>query len=225
MMTGAATRPRCPQLQARLLSWEASHRSSPKPTAARLHWPRGGRLADGAEAGGSASLAPPWPKEAGRGDRAIWVAFCRQDGWRTGGGIQDPDTLGRQTEAELMEPAGPGHSRVGPLLRGDTHVNTESYEVTIWGDCASQARTLEGVAISPSRGSFPPRDGTRISCFAGGCSAMKPPGEPRWASGEPQGLHQPCRCWQNQQGMRAGDVPARASLLCSAQEASEQGQP
>ena len=36
---------------------------------------------------------PPRPKEAGRGDRAIWAAFCHQDGWRTGGRIRDP-TLG-----------------------------------------------------------------------------------------------------------------------------------
>ena len=41
-----------------------------------------------------------------------------------------------------------------------------------------QARILEWVAMSPSRGSFQPRDCTRISCIAGGFSATEPLGKP-----------------------------------------------
>ena len=45
----------------------------------------------------------------------------------------------------------------------------------------SQARILEWVAMSSSRGSSPPRDQTHIfcsSCFAGGFFTAKPPGKP-----------------------------------------------
>ena len=46
---------------------------------------------------------------------------------------------------------------------------------------------------------------------------MKPPGEPPWASGEPQRLHQPCRCWREPAGQarrgRAGQ--SLSALRCS----------
>ena len=46
----------------------------------------------------------------------------------------------------------------------------------------SQARILEWVAISSSRGSSPPRDRTRISCVTSGYSLpSEPPGKPRLA--------------------------------------------
>ena len=41
-----------------------------------------------------------------------------------------------------------------------------------------QARILEWVAISSSRGSSRPRDGTCISCIAGGFFTTEPPGSP-----------------------------------------------
>ena len=41
-----------------------------------------------------------------------------------------------------------------------------------------QARVLEWVAISYSRGSSWPRDGTCISCLAGGFFTTEPPGKP-----------------------------------------------
>ena len=41
-----------------------------------------------------------------------------------------------------------------------------------------QARKLEWVAISFSRGSSPPRDQTHISCLAGGVFTTEPPGKP-----------------------------------------------
>ena len=41
-----------------------------------------------------------------------------------------------------------------------------------------QARILEWVAMSPSMGSFQPRDCTRVSCIAGGFSATEPLGKP-----------------------------------------------
>jgi len=41
-----------------------------------------------------------------------------------------------------------------------------------------QARILEWVAISFSRGSSQPRDQTRGSCFAGGFFTLVTPGEP-----------------------------------------------
>ena len=42
----------------------------------------------------------------------------------------------------------------------------------------SQARILEWVAISFSRGSSQPRDGTQVSCFADGFFTSEPPGKP-----------------------------------------------
>ena len=42
----------------------------------------------------------------------------------------------------------------------------------------SQARMLEWVAISSSRGSSPPRNGTCISCTAGGFFTTEPVGKP-----------------------------------------------
>ena len=42
----------------------------------------------------------------------------------------------------------------------------------------SQARTLEWVAFSSSRGSSWPRDHTRTSCTAGGLLTAEPPGSP-----------------------------------------------
>ena len=44
----------------------------------------------------------------------------------------------------------------------------------------SQARTLEWVATSFSRRSFPPRDQTRISCIGGISFATEAPGKPVW---------------------------------------------
>ena len=44
----------------------------------------------------------------------------------------------------------------------------------------SQARILEWVAISFSRGSSRPRDRTHISCFAGGFFSAEPPGKPSY---------------------------------------------
>ena len=41
-----------------------------------------------------------------------------------------------------------------------------------------QARILEWVAISSSRGSSQPRDQTHVSCLAGGFSTTEPPGKP-----------------------------------------------
>ena len=41
----------------------------------------------------------------------------------------------------------------------------------------SQARVLEWVAISCSRGSSPPSDETRVSCLAGGFFTTEPPGK------------------------------------------------
>ena len=41
----------------------------------------------------------------------------------------------------------------------------------------SQANTLESVAISCSRGSSQPRDGTRFSCLAGEFFTAEPPGK------------------------------------------------
>ena len=41
-----------------------------------------------------------------------------------------------------------------------------------------QSRILEWVAISSSRGSSQPRDGTHISCIAGGFFTTEPPGKP-----------------------------------------------
>ena len=43
----------------------------------------------------------------------------------------------------------------------------------------SQARVLEWVAISFSRGSFPPRDQTRVSCLTGKFFTTEPPGNPK----------------------------------------------
>ena len=43
----------------------------------------------------------------------------------------------------------------------------------------SQARILEWVAISFSRGSSPPRDQTQVSCIAGGFFTTEPPGKPK----------------------------------------------
>ena len=42
----------------------------------------------------------------------------------------------------------------------------------------SQARVLEWVAISFSRGSSQPRDPTQVSCIAGGFFTTEPPGKP-----------------------------------------------
>ena len=42
----------------------------------------------------------------------------------------------------------------------------------------SQAKILEWVAISFSRGSFRPRDQTNVSCIAGGLITTVPPGKP-----------------------------------------------
>ena len=42
----------------------------------------------------------------------------------------------------------------------------------------SQARILEWVVISFSRGPSQPRDQTRVSCLAGGCFTTEPPGKP-----------------------------------------------
>ena len=41
----------------------------------------------------------------------------------------------------------------------------------------SQAKILEWVAISFSRGSSQPRDGTCVSCIAGGFFTVEPPGK------------------------------------------------
>jgi len=41
----------------------------------------------------------------------------------------------------------------------------------------SQARILEWVAISFSRGSFQPREATHVSCIAGGFFTTEPPGK------------------------------------------------
>ena len=41
----------------------------------------------------------------------------------------------------------------------------------------SQARILEWIAVSFSRGSSPPRDQTYISCVAGGFFTTEPPGK------------------------------------------------
>ena len=41
-----------------------------------------------------------------------------------------------------------------------------------------QARILEWVAISFSRGIFQPRDRTHVSCIAGGLLTVEPPGKP-----------------------------------------------
>ena len=43
----------------------------------------------------------------------------------------------------------------------------------------SQARVLEWVAISFSRGSSQPRDQTQLSCSAGGFLTTEPPGNPQ----------------------------------------------
>ena len=43
----------------------------------------------------------------------------------------------------------------------------------------SQARILEWVAISFSRGSSPPRDQTQVSCIAGTVFTAEPPGKPK----------------------------------------------
>ena len=45
-----------------------------------------------------------------------------------------------------------------------------------------QARILEWVAISSSKGSSLPRDRTQISCIAGGFFSTEPPGKPHWYS-------------------------------------------
>ena len=42
-----------------------------------------------------------------------------------------------------------------------------------------QARTLEWFAIPSSRGSSRPRDGTQVSCFAGGFFTTEPAGKPQ----------------------------------------------
>ena len=44
-----------------------------------------------------------------------------------------------------------------------------------------QARILEWVAISFSRGSSQPRDRSRVSCIADGVFAIGPPGKPSWS--------------------------------------------
>ena len=58
---------------------------------------------------------------------------------------------------------------------------------TPWMDCSLpgssvqgifQARILEWVAISFSRGSSPPRDQTQVSCIAGGFFTAEPQGKP-----------------------------------------------
>ena len=46
----------------------------------------------------------------------------------------------------------------------------------------SQTRILEWVAISFSRGIFPPRDQTRVSCTAGRFFTTEPPGKPTFHS-------------------------------------------
>ena len=69
--------------------------------------------------------------------------------------------------------------------------------LTLWNpmDCSlpgssvhgiSQARILEWVAISSSRGSSQPRDRTRVSCLAGRFLTTEPPGKPRWDSHLPK---------------------------------------
>ena len=53
----------------------------------------------------------------------------------------------------------------------------------------SQARILEWVAISSSRGSSPPRDGTHGSCLSGKFFITEPPGKPlatHWLPGAQQ---------------------------------------
>ena len=47
----------------------------------------------------------------------------------------------------------------------------------------SQARILERLAISCSRRSSQPRDGTRVYCLAGGVLSTEPPGKPIWRLG------------------------------------------
>ena len=42
----------------------------------------------------------------------------------------------------------------------------------------AQARILVSVDISFSRGSYQPRDQTRVSCLTGRCYATEPPGKP-----------------------------------------------
>ena len=49
-----------------------------------------------------------------------------------------------------------------------------------------QARALEGVAMSSSRGSSRPRDPTHISCSEGAFFLMGPPGKPSREPGLPQ---------------------------------------
>ena len=50
----------------------------------------------------------------------------------------------------------------------------------------SQARILEWVAISSSRGSSRPRDQTHVSCLAGRFFTTELPGKPRWDSNLPK---------------------------------------
>ena len=47
-----------------------------------------------------------------------------------------------------------------------------------------QARLLEWVAISFSRGSSPPRDQNGVSCIAGGFFTTEPAGEPQLTGSE-----------------------------------------
>ena len=49
----------------------------------------------------------------------------------------------------------------------------------------SQARIMELVAISSSRGSSQPRDQTHISYIAGQFFTIEPPGKPHFGTGDP----------------------------------------
>ena len=56
----------------------------------------------------------------------------------------------------------------------------DAMDCSLPGSCVhgiSQARILEWVAISFSKRSFRPRDGTCISCIAGGFFTAEPPGK------------------------------------------------
>ena len=66
------------------------------------------------------------------------------------------------------------HDRSSPTLRNSRDCSPPSSFV----HGIFQARILEWVTISYSRGSAQPRDQTQVSCAAGGFFTIKPPGKP-----------------------------------------------
>ena len=88
------------------------------------------------------------------------------------GGSGRHSWLVAQSCLTLSQPHGPLPLALAPLSMPGSSVHG-----------TFQARMLEWVAISFSRGSSPPRDRTRISCITGRFFTTEPPGKPKLGAG------------------------------------------